>query len=59
MSLWKVEDDSTAEFSKAFFEKLSRGVPQVKALNDTKREFLRQEKFRSPSVWSAFLLYGI
>ena len=59
MSLWKVEDESTAEFSKAFFEKLSRGVPQVKALNDTKREFLRQKKYNSPSVWSAFLLYGI
>ncbi len=59
MSLWKVEDESTAEFSKAFFEKLSRGVPQVKALNDTKREFLRHKRFSSPSVWSAFLLYGI
>ena len=59
MSLWKVEDESTAEFSKAFFEKLSRGVPQVKALNDTKREFLRHKKYSSPSVWSAFLLYGI
>ena len=40
MSLWKVNDEATAEFSASFFKKLSEGQSEVKALNDTKREFL-------------------
>ena len=61
MSLWKVNDEATAEFSASFFKKLSEGQSEVKALNDTKREFLSNPnaKFNSPSVWAAFLLYGI
>ena len=61
MSLWKVNDEATAEFSASFFKKLSEGQSEVKALNDTKREFLANPnaKFNSPSVWAAFLLYGI
>ena len=61
MSLWKVNDEATAEFTSAVFEKLSRGETEVTALNETKREFLKQANplYRSPSVWAAFLLYGI
>ena len=61
MSLWKVNDEATAEFTSAVFEKLSRGETEVSALNETKREFLKQANplYRSPSVWAAFLLYGI
>ena len=61
MSLWKVNDTATAEFTSAVFEKLSRGQSEVSALNETKREFLKQDNplYRSPSVWAAFLLYGI
>lgn len=61
MSLWKVYDAATAEFTSAVFEKLSRGQSEVSALNETKREFLRQDNpiYRSPSVWAAFILYGI
>ena len=61
MSLWKVEVTATTEFTSAVFEKLSREQSEVSALNETKREFLRGhvEKFKSPSVWAAFLLYGI
>lgn len=61
MSLWKVDDDATAEFTAAVFEKLKAGKSEVTALNETKREFLKKNnsKYSSPSVWSAFLLYGI
>ena len=61
MSLWKVDDEATAEFTSAFFEKLKNGQTEVDALNETKREFLKKNnsKYSSPSVWSAFLLYGI
>ena len=61
MSLWKVDDEATAEFTASVFEKLSKGKSEVVALNETKREFLKNDnpKYRNPSVWAAFLLYGI
>ena len=61
MSLWKVDDEATAEFTSAVFEKLSKGKSEVVALNETKREFIKNNKpkYRNPSVWAAFLLYGI
>ncbi len=61
MSLWKVNDEATAEFTSAVFEKLSKGKSEVTALNETKREFLQSgnPKYRDPSVWAAFVLYGI
>lgn len=61
MSLWKVKNDATAEFTSTFFEKLRDGKTESAALNETKREFLRKSDliYRDPSVWAAFLLYGI
>ena len=57
MSLWKVKDNgATAGFISAVFEKLREGKSEVTALNETKREFLKQN---DPSIWAAFLLYGI
>ena len=60
MSLWEVDDKATAEFTAAVFEKLSRGESEVRALNETKREFLKNPsaELNSSSVWAAFLLYG-
>ena len=60
MSLWEVDDTATVEFTSAVFEKLSRGMTEVRALNETKREFLRNPNanLNSSSVWAAFLLYG-
>ena len=61
MSLWKVYDTATAEFTSAVFEKLRRGQSEVAALNETKREFLNHNNhvYRNPAVWAAFVLYGI
>ena len=61
MSLWPVRDESTAEFSAAVFEKLSRGQSEIQALNETKREFLSSDDadLNDPAVWAAFVLYGI
>ena len=57
MSLWKVKDNgATAEFISVVFKKLRDGKSEVTALNETKREFLKQN---DPSIWAAFLLYGI
>ena len=61
MSLWKVKDDTAAKFAVDFFKKLNEGKTEVQALNETKREFIKNPntKFNSPSIWAAFLLYGV
>ena len=61
MSLWKADDESAAVFSASFFEKLVAGKSAVEAINETKRELMTSSnpKHREPSIWSAFVLYGI
>lgn len=61
MTLWKVSDTSTAEFTFSFFEKIQRGHSEVSALNETKREFIKHNNpaYRNPKIWAPFLLYGI
>jgi len=61
MSLWKINDEASAEFSTEFFQKLNAGMGPSKALNETKRAFMKsaRKEFSDPSVWSTFLLYGI
>lgn len=61
MSLWKVNDKTSSEFSVSFFKKICAGIEPVKALSVTKREFLmkKNKEYSDPASWSAFLLYGI
>jgi CHAT domain-containing protein len=60
MTLWKVADDSTAKFTKSFFEKIkNKKMSHVEALTETKREFLQSEKYKRPRFWAPFVLYGI
>lgn len=60
MTLWEIEDEPAAAFSKAFFGRLAAGQTAVQALAATKREFIHHEKaaYRDPHVWGAFQLYG-
>lgn len=60
MSLWKVYDVYTPEFVSTFFNKMKEGKSALIAINETKREFLKNtdEMYSDPSVWSAFVLYG-
>lgn len=57
MTVWSVDDKKTADFTKAFFDKICHGIPQVRALSLTKKEFV--EKGEKPFAWAPFLLYGI
>jgi len=59
MTLWNVDDYGTAEFIKRFFTKLKQGMDQVKALAETKREFLQSDKYKRALFWAPFVLYGI
>jgi len=59
LTLWSVLDDSTAEFTTRFFQKLKNGQGQIEALTATKREFLTSEEYKRPLYWGAFVMYGI
>lgn len=50
----------TPEFVSTFFKKMKQGKSALIAINETKREFLKNtdEMYNDPSVWSAFVLYG-
>jgi CHAT domain-containing protein len=58
MSLWKVPDESTAEFMIRFFRKIRAGVPQSTALAQTRREMALIPRYRHPVHWAGFVLYG-
>jgi tetratricopeptide (TPR) repeat protein len=58
LTLWKISDDITTEFTTSFFTKLKAGVGQIEALTATKREFLKKGN-SNPKYWAAFVLYGV
>jgi CHAT domain-containing protein len=61
MSLWKVNDRSTSEIMKMFFQNLHRGMNKDEALRQAKLSFLTTSKnkhFAHPYYWSAFTLTG-
>jgi len=59
MTLWSVNDQSTAEFMRRFFARLKDGEDQIAALTAVKREFMADEKHNNPLFWAAFVLYGV
>jgi CHAT domain-containing protein len=59
MTLWNVNDKSTAEFTSKFFARLKDGMTQLKALTATKREFFNSKKYKRALYWAPFVLYGI
>lgn len=61
MSLWQINDKSTASLMKDFFENLDRGMPKDNALQQAKIDFLKNPEnryFSHPYYWSAFILMG-
>jgi CHAT domain-containing protein len=58
-SLWKVDDEATAELMRHFYTAMLRdGLPPAEALNTAKLELRKQERWRSPFFWAAFVLQG-
>ncbi|UII33406.1 CHAT domain-containing protein [Fulvivirga ulvae] len=61
MSLWKVNDKSTARIMDEFFHNLKKGMNKSEALRRAKLTFLNDPKnkyFSHPYYWSAFVLMG-
>jgi CHAT domain-containing protein len=58
-SLWKVDDEATAELMKRFYEQmLQRGMTPAAALRAAQVDMWQQKKWRSPYYWAAFVLQG-
>ena len=58
-SLWKVEDQSTAELMVSFYKNL-KGRPQKfsTALRAAKLQILKSDNWQHPYYWAPFILYG-
>jgi len=58
-SLWKVDDEATAELMKQFYQRIFQGgVPPAAALREAQIAMWRQKQWRSPYYWAAFVLQG-
>lgn len=58
-SLWKVDDEATAELMKHFYSAmLEEGLPPPVALQAAKVALWKQERWRPPYFWAAFVLQG-
>ncbi len=56
VSLWDVNDASTAVFMRRFYRHLERGMPRAKALQRTMLDL--RERYPSPYHWAPFVLIG-
>ena len=56
VALWEVPDESTAEFMKAFYDRLPAARNRAMALRDAIREV--RERYPHPLHWAPFVLSG-
>ncbi|WP_298916668.1 CHAT domain-containing protein [uncultured Nostoc sp.] len=58
-SLWQIDDESTAMFVSAFYQKLnSSKITKAKAVQLAQLQLLNHPNYRVPSFWSAYVLIG-
>jgi len=57
VSLWQVDDYSTALFMQEFYRLLTRGADKQEALARAK-QYIRQKGYENPYFWAAFILIG-
>jgi CHAT domain-containing protein len=58
-SLWKVDDEATAELMGYFYSAIfNEGLPPAAALRKAKEKMWRQERWRAPFYWAAFVFQG-
>jgi CHAT domain-containing protein/tetratricopeptide (TPR) repeat protein len=57
VSLWQVDDYSTALFMEKFYHLLAQGVNKLEALAKA-RQYIREKGYENPYFWAAFILIG-
>ena len=59
VSLWKVDDDATAELMTRFYTKmLKEKLPPAAALRAAQIEMSQQSQWKDPYYWAAFVMQG-
>ncbi|MFM7440879.1 MAG: CHAT domain-containing protein, partial [Snowella sp.] len=59
VSLWKVDDDATAEIMTRFYKlMLEKKLPPAQALRQAQLQMQNETEWKSPYYWSAFVLQG-
>ncbi len=59
VSLWSVDDASTAEFMTGFYNShLKMGDTPAKALTNAKKSMISDKKYSAPYFWSPFIMIG-
>ena len=58
-SLWKVDDEATAELMKHFYAALlQKGLSPAAALRDAQLELAKHPRWQSPYYWAGFVIQG-
>ena len=58
-SLWKVDDDATAELMTHFYEGMfNRGLTPAAALREAQLALRSQKRWQAPYFWAAFVIQG-
>jgi len=58
-SLWKVDDASTAELMRQFYDrKIKNGLTPAAALRSAELAMWKQGTWKSPFYWAGFVIYG-
>ncbi|MGB5024051.1 MAG: CHAT domain-containing protein, partial [Saprospiraceae bacterium] len=60
MSLWSVNDESSAKIMSGFYKELKEGKSKDEALRNAKMEYLQEAGFekKHPYYWAGFVGYG-
>ncbi len=60
VSLWKVDDASTAELMTSFYENLRKndGRDKAAALRETQLKMINENRYSHPFYWASFILQG-
>jgi CHAT domain-containing protein len=58
VSLWHVDDESTAKLMKIYYSGMIAGKTKAEALAAARKAITDDSRFRSPYYWAAFVLIG-
>jgi CHAT domain-containing protein len=58
VSLWQVDDVSTADLMVGFYSHLKAGLDRSEALRQAKLELIDRSRYSHPYFWAPFVLVG-
>jgi CHAT domain-containing protein len=58
VSLWKVQDRSTADLMANFYQQLERASGKAEALRQAKLKLIQDKRYAHPYYWAPFVLIG-